>query len=45
MIEQLDELAPDKRLKLLTMEKRRISSFANPLGPMHDSRQGLAPQI
>ncbi len=43
MIEEMTQgLAPDKQLDLLPHELVRIAAFANPLGPLHDSRQGLA---
>lgn len=42
MIEEMEEgLDPDKRLDLLPHEVDRIKAFANPFGPLHDSRQGL----
>ena len=43
MIEEMEQgLEPDKRLDLLPHEVDRIKAFANPLGPLHDSRQGFA---
>ncbi|WP_454798317.1 DUF2235 domain-containing protein [Novosphingobium lindaniclasticum] len=41
MIDEINALGPD-RLALIQSEEARIRAFANPLGPMHDSRSGLA---